>query len=280
MKIGPYTLHSIDTGRFALDGGAMFGIVPKPLWSKTNPPDDQNRIELSMRCLLLKSNERIVLIDTGGGNKYNDKQKAIYKFGDAWQVLLRSLENAGVDRGDITDVILTHLHFDHAGGTTVYENGDIQLTFPNARHYVQRDHWEHAQQPTERDKGSFFMNDFGLLKNYKGLEIIDGPAEIVPGIDVVVSHGHTNAQQLPLISDGTNTVFFCCDLVPTSSHIPYPYIMGYDLRPLETLKDKKYYLPRAYKENWILFFEHDPDIIAGTIRQTEKGYSLNESFSF
>ncbi len=279
MKIGPYTLHPIEAGTFGLDGGAMFGIVPKPLWSKTNPPDEQNRIELAMRCLLLKSDDRIVLIDNGGGNKYTDKQKNIYKFEDSLRSLFQSLGSAGVDRTDVTDMILTHLHFDHAGGTTMYENGRLVPTFPNARYYVQKAHWEHAHNPTDRDRGSFLKQDFELLSEINSFELIDGPGEILPGIDVVVTNGHTTAQQLPVISDSENTVFYCCDLVPTASHIPYPYIMGYDIRPLETLKDKKLYLPKAYDEGWILFFEHDPAIVAAKLGKTDKGFILGESFS-
>jgi len=280
MKIGSYTLYPIEAGTFGLDGGAMFGIVPKPLWSKSNPPDEQNRIELAMRCLLLKSDDRIVLIDNGGGNKYTGKQKNIYKFEDSLRSLFQSLDSAGVDRMDVTDMILTHLHFDHAGGTTMYENGRLVPTFPNARHYVQKAHWEHAHNPTDRDRGSFLKQDFELLREINGFELVDGAGEILPGIEVVVTNGHTAAQQLPKISDGKTTLFYCCDLVPTTSHIPYPYIMGFDIRPLETLKDKKLYLTKAFEEEWVLFFEHDPEIKAGKLRKTEKGFALGESFSF
>jgi glyoxylase-like metal-dependent hydrolase (beta-lactamase superfamily II) len=276
MKIGPYTLHQIHAGTFGLDGGAMFGIIPKPLWEKSNPPDEQNRISLAMRCLLLKSDERIILIDNGAGNKYTDKLRSIYKFGDSMVSLIAELNEYGVQPEEVTDVILTHLHFDHAGGTTLIRYQDPVLTFPNAVHYVQRDHWEHAFKSTERDQGSFMKHDFELLESYPKLELLDGPGELFPGIDLIITNGHTTAQQLPKISDGTETLFFCSDLVPTTAHIPFVYIMGYDIRPLVSLEDKKKYLRRAYEEEWILMFEHDPQVAAARIMPTDKGYVLGE----
>lgn len=276
-RIGQYTLHAIDAGRFALDGGAMFGIVPKILWSRSNPPDNENRIELAMRCLLLKGDDRVILIDTGGGNKYSSKQRSIYKFDDPMAALIESLRAVGVEREEVSDVILTHLHFDHAGGTTIYRDGELELTFPSARHYVQREQWKHAQNPSERDRGSYIAEDFSILHKHGVLELVDGSGELFSGVEILVTHGHTPAQQLPVISDGTNTLLFCGDLVPTASHIPVPYIMSYDLKPMDTLSEKKLHLERAYKENWILFFEHDPIIQAGKLGKTEKGFVLCES---
>ncbi len=280
MKIGSYKLYPVSAGKFALDGGAMFGIIPKPLWSKTNPPDDMNRIALAMRCLLLKSDKRIVLIDNGAGNKYSEKQKKIYTLGDPLADLDRDLMRAGVTREAVTDLILTHLHFDHAGGTTSRNGTEIVLNFPNARHYIQKSHWEHALNPTERDKGSFMKDDYEILGSSPLLELLDGPGELFPGLSLLLTDGHTTSQQLPLISDGTASVLFCGDLVPTVSHLPFVYMMGYDIRPLFTLADKKRYLKQAFDEKWILFFEHDPETVAGELIQTDKGFSLGERRDF
>jgi glyoxylase-like metal-dependent hydrolase (beta-lactamase superfamily II) len=280
MKIGRYTLTSIDTGNFWLDGGAMFGVVPWVFWSKTNPPDERQRIRLGARCLLIRGERRIILVDNGNGNKWSDKIKDIYRLDNSQNSLERSLAEAGVAPGDVTDVILTHLHFDHAGGSTSIVNGVLEPTFPNAAHYVQRAHWEQSQHPTDRDRASFMNDDFMLLHERGMLTFVDGEKEILPGISVLVCNGHTTAQQLPLISDGKNTLLFLCDLVPTTSHIPFPYIMGYDLRPLVTLEEKKRILPRAEKEGWSLFFEHDPETVAVTLQKTEKGFAIKEKFIF
>lgn len=276
MKIGNYELTSIDTGRFWLDGGAMFGVVPWVFWSKTNPPDERRRIQLAARCLLIRGEGRTILVDNGNGDKWNDKIKDIYRLDNSQHELLKSLAAAGVTPELVTDVILTHLHFDHAGGSTRIVNGVLEPTFPNAAHYVQKAHWEASQQPTDRDRASFMHDDFMLLHERGMLKFIDGEKEIFPGISVLVCNGHTTAQQLPKVSDGKNTLLFLCDLVPTTSHIPFPYIMGYDLRPLVTLEEKKKMLPQAEQEGWTLFFEHDPDTVAVRLLKTEKGYAVRE----
>lgn len=280
MKIGNYELTSIDTGRFWLDGGAMFGVVPWVFWSRTNPPDERQRIQLAARCLLIRGEGKTILVDNGNGNKWSDKIKDIYHLDNSQYSLERSLANAGIVPGEVTDVILTHLHFDHAGGSTKIVNGVLEPTFPNATHYVQKAHWEQSQHPTDRDRASFMKDDYMLLYERGMLKFVEGEQEILPGISVLVCNGHTTAQQLPLISDGKSTLLFLCDLVPTTSHIPFPYIMGYDLRPLVTLEEKKRILPQAEKEGWLLFFEHDPEIVAVTLRKTEKGFAINEKFVF
>lgn len=272
MKLGNYELHPIETGRFALDGGAMFGIVPKPLWSRTNPPDERNRIELAARVLLIIGNGRTILVDNGNGSKFTQKQLDIYRLDTNRFELHRSLQKYGVRANDVTDVILTHLHFDHAGGSTYRENGKLEITFPNARHYVQKSHWLQAMNPTEKDRGSFMPDDYLPLEEGRVLEFLDGEVELFPNISLLVANGHTAAQQLPKISDGTTSLLFCCDLFPTTAHIPLPYIMAYDLRPLVTLEEKKKLLARAHDEKWILYFEHDPNTVAGTVRSTDKGY--------
>lgn len=276
MKIGNYTLTPIETGRFSLDGGAMFGVVPWVFWSKTNPPDDRQRITLAARCLLIRGEGRTILVDTGNGSKWNDKLKDIYRLDNSQYSLESSLAASGVKPEEVTDVILTHLHFDHCGGSTTMVNGTLVPTFPNAVHYVQKAHWEASQRPTDRDRASFMKDDFMILHELGMLKFVEGEQELFPGISVIVCNGHTTAQQLPKISDSTTTLLFCCDLVPTTSHIPFPYIMGYDLRPLGTLEEKKRILTQAEKEGWILFFEHDPFTAAVTLQKTEKGIAIRE----
>ncbi|MFA5833645.1 MAG: MBL fold metallo-hydrolase [Bacteroidota bacterium] len=276
MKIGNYELTSIETGRFALDGGAMFGVVPWVFWSKSNPPDERMRITLAARCLLIRGEGRTILVDTGNGSKWNDKLKDIYRLDNSHFALETSLAKHGVKPEEVTDVILTHLHFDHCGGSTKFVNGTLVPTFPNATYYVQKAHWELSQNPSDRDRASFMNDDFMILHEKGMLKFTEGEQEIFPGISVVVCNGHTMAQQLPKITDGTSTLLFCCDLVPTTSHIPFPYVMGYDLRPLGTLEEKKRILPQAEKEGWILFFEHDPETAAVTLQKTEKGLAIKE----
>jgi glyoxylase-like metal-dependent hydrolase (beta-lactamase superfamily II) len=276
MKIGPYTIHSIATGTFSLDGGAMFGIVPWVFWSKLNPPDERLRILLAARCWLIQGNGKTILVDDGNGTKWSAKLKDIYRLDNTNADLLSSLKNLGVSRNDVTDVILTHLHFDHAGGSTMMNDGKLEPTFPRAKYYVQRKHWELSQNPTDKDRASFMSDDFMPLMDRRILELIEGEVELFPGIEVLVCNGHTAAQQLPKISDGNTTMLFCCDLVPTTSHLPYPYIMAYDVRPLVTLEEKKKILPRAFEEHWILFLEHDPVTEAITLKKSDKGFVIDQ----
>lgn len=277
MKIGQYEITPIETGRFALDGGAMFGIVPWALWSKVMKPDERQRIALAARCLLLRGVGKNILIDDGNGTKLTPKQRDIYKIDDGERNLESSLANYGLKPTDITDVILTHLHFDHAGGSTKIENGKVVPTFPNARYYVQKDHWKTATNPSDKDRGSFMPNDYLPLQEHGMLEFLDGEGEIFPGISLILCHGHTTAQQLPKISDGTTTLLFCCDLFPTMYHIAYPYVMAYDLRPLQTIEEKKNILPRAYEDGWILVLEHDPEVEAIKVTSSEKGFVVAET---
>jgi glyoxylase-like metal-dependent hydrolase (beta-lactamase superfamily II) len=277
MKLAGYDLIPIETGRFALDGGAMFGIIPRPLWEKNNPPDARNRITLAARALLLVGNGRKILIDNGNGSKFTDKQKDIYRLETTESELINSLAMRGFGPEDITDVLLTHLHFDHAGGSTTFRNGELVPTFPNATYYVQRAHWENALNPSEKDRGSFMPDDFMPLKKHDRLHFVDGEGMLFPHIEMILVNGHTMAQQLPLITDGKTALLYSCDLFPTVNHIPLPYIMAYDCRPLVTLEEKKRILARALANNWTLFFEHDPNTVAGTIRQTEKGYAFAEA---
>ncbi|HEY5615410.1 MAG TPA: MBL fold metallo-hydrolase [Bacteroidota bacterium] len=279
MNIGPFEIHSLETGRFALDGGAMFGIVPYVFWSKTNPPDERRRIDLAARCLLIRGNGKTILVDDGNGDKWNDKLKDIYKLDTSQQDIVRSLKQYGVTPDDVTDVILTHLHFDHAGGSTKLENGKAVPAFRNAKYYVQKKHWELSQNPTEKDRGSFMREDYMPLKEAGVLEFVEGEFEIFPGIELLVCNGHTMAQQLPKISDGKTTLLYCCDLFPTVSHLPYPYVMAYDVRPLVTIEEKKKILARAYEDKWTLFFEHDPTVEAVTVKTAEKGFAVDQKIT-
>lgn len=276
MKIGPYEIHAIETGRFALDGGAMFGIVPWVFWSKTNPPDDRGRITLAARCLLLRGNGRTILVDNGNGTKFSEKLRDIYRLDTSGSDLRRSLARLGLSPADITDVVLTHLHFDHAGGSTEVVDGKLVPAFPKATYYVQREHWELSQRPTEKDRGSFMKDDFQPLHEHGVLKFLEGETELFPNMRLLVCNGHTSAQQLPLISNGTTSMLFCCDLVPTMNHVPLPYVMGYDVRPLVTIEEKKRILGRAAEEQWILFLEHDPEVQAITVKTTEKGFTVNQ----
>ncbi|MGB9773236.1 MAG: MBL fold metallo-hydrolase [Bacteroidota bacterium] len=279
MRIGAYEIFVIETGRFALDGGAMFGIIPKPLWERTNPADERNRIELAMRALLLVSEEKRIIIDVGIGTKFTEKLRDIYRVDLSQSSLESSLAAHGFKFEDITEVILTHLHFDHAGGATTRVNGEIVPAFPKAQYYVQKQHWEWALKPTEKDRGSFMREDFLPLYDHNAVRFIDGQGEFLPGIELLITNGHTEAQQLVKISDSKHTLLFCCDLIPTSSHVPLPYIMGYDLRPLITLEEKKTILTRAVEENWLLFLEHDPATEVITVEKTEKGFGVKERLS-
>jgi len=275
MVIGSYEVTSIEAGMFSLDGGAMFGVVPWVFWSKTNPPDERQRIRLATRCWLVKGNNRTILVDNGNGTKWSDKLKDIYHLDYGKADLLSSLREIGVKPSDITDVILTHLHFDHAGGSTTLENGKVVPAFPNARYYVQKKQWELSQNPSDKDRGSFMRDDYMPLKESGMLELVDGEGELFPGIDLLVTNGHTNSQQLPKISDGRTSMLFCCDLLPTTSHVPWPYVMAYDVRPLVTIEEKKKILGRAYEEGWILYLEHDPATEAITLKSTEKGFLVD-----
>jgi glyoxylase-like metal-dependent hydrolase (beta-lactamase superfamily II) len=273
MKIGNYELHSIQTGLFRLDGGAMFGVVPKPLWSKTNPADESNRIDMCMRSLLLISGDKKIIIDNGVGYKLSDKLNAIYGVDHSKYTLEDELVKHNLKPEDITDVLLTHLHFDHAGGSTkIAENGEIELAFPNAVHHLQKKHWEWGQNPSERDKASFMPENYDLLQKKGVLKLYEGDSKFDEIISLHTVSGHTPMMQLVKIKDDNNTLLYTADLFPMMSHIPLPYIMGYDLFPLTTLDEKKKFLPQIVKENWILFFEHDAFTETCRVQQTERGF--------
>lgn len=280
MQIGPYEIFTLETGYFRLDGGAMFGVVPKTLWQKTNPADADNRILLALRTMVIRDESRTILVDAGIGTKMNEKMSYIYAIDHSEYDLVNALSERGIAREDITDVILTHLHFDHTGGATYYdENGVVRLTFPNATYHVQGEQWHWANHPADKDKASYLKENFKHIAEEGKLHELSGPGTLFPGIDMLVVYGHTHGMQLPKVSDGTQTLLYCADLVPTASHIPLPYIMGYDNNPLITLEEKKRILPRAVDEGWILVFEHDPFRAAGTIENTEKGFRMKQEIA-
>jgi glyoxylase-like metal-dependent hydrolase (beta-lactamase superfamily II) len=279
MQIGEYKLTAINSGYFKLDGGAMFGIIPRPLWEKTNPPDSLNRIKLTTRNLLLQRKGRNILIDTGMGNKWDDKSKSIYDIDQNEASLQSELLKIGLLPEDITDVILTHLHFDHTGGSTIMDNGKLIPAFPSAKYYVQKQNLEWARNSTEKDQGSYIKENFIPLFELGVLDLIHGDTKFDKNIEFIVVNGHTFGQQLIKISDGINSLLYCGDMFPTTSHIPLPYIMGYDLQPLVTLSEKKKLLQKAAEENWKLFFEHDPDTIVATIAKTDKGFKAGVKYN-
>ncbi len=287
LRLGEYEVCPVPTGLFGLDGGAMFGTVPKMLWDKSNPSDSKNRILLEARGLLLKSPQRKILIDCGNGGDFVAKygEKLGSKFSEMYNIdpdgpsLKKSLLSHGLSFSDITDVVLTHLHFDHCGGGTTEANGKLAPTFPNAKYYVQSANLETAENPNIREKASYFPANYKPLLEAKVLQLLDGDVEnLLPGISVMVSHGHTRGQQIVKISGGGNSLLYCADVVPTSSHIRLAWIMGYDLEPITLIEEKKKFLSQAADENWYLYFEHDPYCDAATIARQGSDFVLKEQF--
>lgn len=287
LKIGAFEIHPLPTGIFGLDGGAMFGTVPKVLWEKSNPPDEKNRIRMEARALLLKSPGCNVVIDCGNGADFVAKfgAKLGPKFAEMYNIdpegpsLEKSLAQQGLQFQDIHHVILTHLHFDHAGGGTRELNGQLVPTFNNARYYVQQLNLQTAQKPNLREKASYLPANFEPLLENNQLELLLGNVEdLIPGISVFVSNGHTQAQQIVKVTDGTKTLLYCGDVIPTSSHVRLPWIMGYDLNPMLLIEEKEKFLSQAADENWFLFFEHDPDCDAAQIVKKGPDFAVEKRF--
>lgn len=271
MNIGPYKLSSIITSTFALDGGAMFGVVPKPLWSRQVAVDELNRIEMVTRTLLLESGDRKILIDTGNGDKWQPKMRDIFKINTESYVLPDSLDKLGISVDDITDVICTHMHFDHIGGNTRLEKGQIVPTFPHAKYWIQEDNWKLANQPYEKDKASYLSENWSVLAENGMLEILKAGEEIFEGIELRIVNGHTAGQQLPLITDGSASLLYGGDLFPMKAHILIPWVMAYDNEPLLSIAEKKIILPELLDRDGIIFFEHDAIATACKLVSTEKG---------
>ncbi|MFP5520682.1 MAG: MBL fold metallo-hydrolase [Bdellovibrionia bacterium] len=289
LKIGPYEICSLPTGIFGLDGGAMFGTVPKVLWEKSNPADEKNRISMEARALLLKSPHANIIIDTGNGGdfvkKYGEKLgpkfAEMYNIQDPSPAILKAIAKHGLDTQDITHVILTHLHFDHAGGATTEKNDRLVPTFENAKYYVQKRNLETARNPNLRERASYYAANFEPLIEANVLTQLEGDTEeLLPGISVYVSDGHTQGQQVVKISDKQNTLLYCADLIPTSSHVRLPWLMGYDLNPLLLMEEKKKFLEQASQHQWHLFFEHDPYCDSATVAVNGADFAVKERFYF
>lgn len=276
MRLGRFEIYPLLDGHFRLDGGAMFGVVPRVLWEKTNPPDDRNRILLALGALLIKAHGKYVLIDTGIGNKGDEKFCDIYGV-DRRPSLEESLAEIGLTPKEIRIVVNTHFHFDHAGGdTTRLKDGRIVPTFSKAEYYVQRDEWRFAMTSNERTRASYLLENYEVLSKLDRLNLLDGNAEILPGIRVIRTPGHTEHHQSVIVESEGNTACFLGDLIPTSSHLPLPYIMGYDLFPLTTLETKRRLLEQAYEEGWVLVFQHDPRVRTGRLERIDGRYRLKE----
>jgi len=271
-RFGRFELTAVDGGRTWLDGGAMFGVVPRPVWAKEFPPDEENRIELVMRPLLVTDEKlgRRILIDTGIGDKFGQRMSERLRIALPEGGLTAAVQRAGVPADQITDVILTHLHFDHAGGATREIDGVVRPTFPNATYHLQRRALKWAEHAPEKDRRSFYGRDYEVLAAEGQLHLLDGPMELFEGIDLILSEGHTVGMQLPLIDGGAEgKVLFCGDVIPTRSHIRLPWIMAFDLYPLTTLEEKRLILAQGLEERWILFFEHDPQVAACRLDEEE-----------
>jgi glyoxylase-like metal-dependent hydrolase (beta-lactamase superfamily II) len=268
MHLGDLELLYLNSGAFALDGGAMFGVVPKVLWEKKSPPDDKNRIHMRANSLLVRAQKKNILIETGNGTKWDAKQRGIYAVQEG-DPLVDALAQHGVTPDQIDLVINSHLHFDHCGGNTRIVNDRLQPTFRRARYVVQRRELEHAMKPTERDRGSYFPENFAPISKQGQWDLVDGDKEILPGISVERIPGHNADIQAIVLTGGGKTVVFVADLFPTRHHIPLPWIMAYDLYPLQSLETKRQWIPRIVSGQWIVVFGHDPDIPVATLHERD-----------
>lgn len=271
-------LHVINTGFFKLDGGAMFGVVPKTIWQRTNPADENNLCTWAMRCLLIEEDDRLILIDNGIGTKQDDKFFSHY-FLHGDDNLVRSIHQAGFSEKEISDMFLTHLHFDHCGGGVVRNGDKLELTFPNAKYWSNSDHWKWATEPNAREKASFLKENILPMKDSGQLEFVDLHQESpFQSFDIFFASGHTDKMMIPMIKYKGRTVCFVADLLPSVGHIPLPYVMGYDTRPLLTLEEKERFLKEAADFNYVLFFEHDPINECCTVKHTDKGVRVDSVF--
>jgi glyoxylase-like metal-dependent hydrolase (beta-lactamase superfamily II) len=270
-------LQVINTGGFKLDGGAMFGVVPKSMWSKVNPPDENNMCSWVMRCLLVETDNRLILIDNGMGNKQSEKFFSYYYL---WgeDSLSGSLEKAGVSVNDITDNFLTHLHFDHCGGSIINDqNKKFTTQFSNAVYWSDKRHWDWATHPNDREKASFLKENILPIRESGQLKFVENKSDL-PFDDIIYTDGHTEKMMLPKLSYKGKTLVFMADLLPSAAHIPLPWVMSYDVRPLETLKEKEKFLNEAVDNDYILFFEHDPQFVCCTLKRTERGIRADQTF--
>ena len=274
-------LHSIDAGYFKLDGGAMFGVVPKTFWNKLNPADENNLCSWAMRCLLIEDGKKLILVDTGMGNKQDAKWQGYY-FRHGEGELVRSINAKGYSENDVTDVILSHLHFDHCGGAVKWNDDKtkFEMTFPNAKYWSHSEHFNSAIHPNPREKATFFKDNILPIQQANQLFFVDKVTEKpFQNIDFLFADGHTEKMLMPKISYQNKKILFIADTIPSSAHIPVPYVMGYDINPLITMKEKEDLLNQAVENEWVIFFDHDPIYDCATIQKTEKGYVLKDSGS-
>ena len=266
MRLGEFEVYYLDGGTFGLDGGAMFGVVPKVLWEKKSPPDGQNRIRLRCNSLLVRAHKKTILIETGNGTKWDPKHRAIYNVQDG-DPLFDSLRRFAVEPEQIDLVINTHLHFDHCGGNTRIVGERAVPAFPRARYLVQRRELEHAMNPSDRDRASYFPENFAPISKEGRWDLVDGDREVLPGISVARIPGHNADIQAVILAARGKTLAFVADLFPTRHHIPLPWIMAYDLYPLQTLETKRQWLSRMLSGQWVVVFGHDPDVAAATLHE-------------
>ncbi len=277
MKFGEFEIFSISDGLFRLDGGAMFGVVPKALWQRTNEPDTSNRILLGLNCLLIKSKNDNILVDTGVGQNFDEKFAGMFGIDHEKGELHQGLAEHGLSPEDITKVVMTHLHFDHSGGNCkLDESGQEAPAFPNAVYHIRQGEFEYANDPDPRSKGSYLKKNWQALEKSGQIELNKDDAEIIPGVSVELADGHTRDHQVVKICSENKTACFLADLVPTQSHLKTPYVMGYDLYPKTTMEVKARILQQAFKENWLLLFEHSPNIKAGYLMEKEGRFQLNK----
>ncbi|MBT4090524.1 MAG: MBL fold metallo-hydrolase [Deltaproteobacteria bacterium] len=277
MRFGDYDCYALDLGDFMVDGGALFGTVPKIQWQEKMPADSNNRVPLKSRALLIQGNGKQILVDAGFGTVLSAETKAEYGIVDPVPNLNLILSGYDIDITQITDVVLTHLHFDHAGGSIMDSHGGPAPFFPNAVYHVQKEHWEEVMNPHEREKESFGAVDYSALQSYGVLNLLEGSLALVDGIEIMVSYGHTRAQQHVLVKDENRALFFCSDLVPTIAHIPVPWHMAYDNKPMELYPEKDFFLRKAFRGNWVLFFAHDPKIAAATVKEGQMWMELDQA---
>lgn len=273
-------LHTIDTGFFKLDGGAMFGVVPKSIWNRLNPADENNMCNWAMRCLLVEDGDRLILIDNGIGDKQSEKFFGYYYLnGNA--TLENSLKSKGFDFSDITDVFLTHLHFDHCGGGVKWntDKTNFEMTFPNAKYWTHKDHWAHALDSNARERASFLKDNLLPMEEAGHLHFVENDLNFAPNFDIRVVNGHTESMMLPQLNYNGKTIVFCADLIPSIGHIPVNYVMAYDIEPLASMRERESFLNEAYDRDYILCFEHDPVIECGTVLKTDRGgFKLDTGF--
>ena len=269
MKFGEFEIFIVSDGRFRLDGGAMFGVVPKTMWGRVMPADERNRITLGLNCLLIRAGKETIVVETGTGEKFDAKRQDIFGI-DHSVTLLDSLAARGAAPEDVTIVVNTHLHFDHCGwNTRLGKDGKPVVTFPRARYFVQRGEYQHALQPTERDRASYLPENFQPMVDSNQWLFPDVDTQLAPGIELVRIPGHTRDMQGVRITSGGRTAFFFADMVPTIAHLQYPWIMGYDLYPLTTLEQKKRWIPEAVKNEWLCLFAHDPAVPAAILGERD-----------